>query len=334
MKRITTYSRFKALAVFSALGAFLLPGMMTAEEGKEKSPLKIGYTDWPGWVIWDVAQKKDWFEEAGVNVEFLWFDYVGGLDAYAAGQLDAYHMTNGDGLVISVSARRAIGIIITDYSNGADMVVAAEGIDSMKDLEGKKVGLQVGFLSHHLFLKGAKENGVDVDKIEFVDVPPEESPAMLQAGAVSAISAWQPNSGTALKLVPGSKAIYTSADAPGIIYDMLYVSPESLKERKEDWEKVVDVWYRLVDYVMDEDNFDEVVRIGAARMNLTPAEFEPLLDGVKLLTREEALEAWEKGNDLSSIYGSSEYVDAFNVSQGVYEEEQDVSKFFDPSLTE
>ena len=32
--------------------------------------------------------------------------------------------------------------------------------------------------------------------------------------------AWQPNSGQALKIVPGSIRLYSSADSPGIIYDL------------------------------------------------------------------------------------------------------------------
>lgn len=33
-------------------------------------PLKIGYSDWPGWVAWQVAIDKGWFKEAGVDVDF------------------------------------------------------------------------------------------------------------------------------------------------------------------------------------------------------------------------------------------------------------------------
>ena len=62
-------------------------------------PLKIGYSDWPGWVAWDVAIEKDWFKKEGVDVKFEWFDYVASMDAYAAGKLDGVHMTNGDALV-------------------------------------------------------------------------------------------------------------------------------------------------------------------------------------------------------------------------------------------
>ena len=32
------------------------------------APLRIGYSDWPGWVAWQVAIDKGWFKEAGVDV--------------------------------------------------------------------------------------------------------------------------------------------------------------------------------------------------------------------------------------------------------------------------
>jgi len=39
-------------------------------------PLKILYSDWPGWIAWDIAIQKGWFKEAGVAVDFKWLDYV------------------------------------------------------------------------------------------------------------------------------------------------------------------------------------------------------------------------------------------------------------------
>lgn len=38
-------------------------------------PITIGYSDWPGWVAWQVAIEKGWLKEAGVNADFKWFDY-------------------------------------------------------------------------------------------------------------------------------------------------------------------------------------------------------------------------------------------------------------------
>ena len=55
----------------------------------------------------------------------------------------------------------------------------------------------------------------------------------------------------------------TSKDTPGLIYDLLNVNPKSLAERRADWVKVVKVWNRIVKYVMDPANKDEVVKIMA-----------------------------------------------------------------------
>ena len=49
--------------------------------------LHIGYSDWPGFVAWEVAIQKGWFKEAGLDVEFNWFDYVPSMDAYNAGKI-------------------------------------------------------------------------------------------------------------------------------------------------------------------------------------------------------------------------------------------------------
>jgi NitT/TauT family transport system substrate-binding protein len=297
-------------------------------------PLKIAYSDWPGWVAWEIAIQKGWFKEEKVDVEFLWFDYVASMDAYVAGQVDAVCMTNGDALVTGATGKPSVGIIINDFSNGNDMVVAKPGIKSVKDLKGKKIGVEEGFVCHLLLLKALEENGMDADDVKIVNTPTDETPQVLASGSVDAIAAWQPNSGQALKALPGSKPVFTSADAPGIIYDLLCVSTESLEANKEAWAKVVKVWYRIVDYLEDEDNLDDALKILSARVSLTPDEYEPFFEGTKILTLKEAMKVWKNEEGLKSVYGSTKIVDDFNVKFKVYENPLKTEKYLDPSLTE
>ena len=313
----------------AALGLLALCGFANAE------PLKIAYSDWPGWIAWEIGVQKGWFKEAGVDVEFLWFDYVPSMDAYVAGKVDAVCVTNGDALVTGATGKPSVGILINDYSNGNDMIVAAPGISSIKELKGKKVGIEEGFVEHLLLLTGLQKNGMALDDVTIVNTPTGETPQVLASKAVDAIGAWQPNSGQALKALPGSKAIYTSADAPGIIYDLLYVSPESLEKNKEDWGKVVKVWYKIADYIKDEENLDDALKILAGRVNLKPEEYEPFLKGTYILSLDEALKRWEKADGLGSVYGSTKNVDAFNLKFGAYKgkESQDAEKYLDPSFT-
>ncbi len=308
-------------------------GVAATPAQAQNQPLKIAYSDWPGWVAWEIAIQKGWFKEAGVDVEFLWFDYVPSMDAYVAGQVDAVCMTNGDALVTGGTGKPSVGILINDYSNGNDMLVAKPGIEKVADLKGKKIGAELGFVAHLIAITALTENGMSADDVEWVNTPTDETPAILSAGDVSAIAAWQPNSGEALKAVAGSKAIFSSADAPGIIYDMLCVSPESLESRRDDWAKVVGVWYRIADYLNDEANMDDALKILAARVQVTPEEYEPFFKGTYILTLDEALKVWEKGDTLKSIYGSTAYVNKFNVEYEAYEKPLDIEQYLDPSLT-
>lgn len=296
-------------------------------------PLKIGYSDWPGWVAWEVAIEKQWFKEAGVDVQFEWFDYVASMDAFAAGQLDAVAMTNGDALVTGATGARNVMILINDYSNGNDMIVAAPGIDSVKDLKGKKVGVEIGFVGHLLLLNALQDNGMSEADVELVNVPTNETPQVLASGDVDAIVAWQPSSGMALQMVPGAKAVYTSADEPGLIYDVLAVSPSSLAANRDEWVKVAKVWYRVVDYIRDPKTRDDAVRIMASRVGLKPAEYATFIEGTRILTLDEALGFFEKTDAFDSLHGSSKLSDDFNVANEVYKDPQPIEDYIDASIT-
>ena len=96
---------------------------------------------------------------------------------------------------------------------------------------------------------------------------------------------------------------------------------------------MVSVWYRISDYMHDEKNLDDVLKILSARVKISPEEYEPFLKGTHILTLDEALKRWETADGLGTVYGSSKVVNEFNVKFKVYEKSQDTTKYLDPSLT-
>lgn len=321
-----------SLSQFAKTATAALAASVISMAAQAAEPLKIGYSDWPGWVAWEVAIEKQWFSAADVEVEFEWFDYVASMDAFAAGKLDAVAMTNGDTLVTGATGAQGVMIIINDFSNGNDMVVAQPGIKSVADLKGKKVGVEVGFVGHLLLLNALEKVGLSEDDVELVNVPTNETPQVLASGDVDAIVAWQPNSGQALDQVPGSTAIASSADEPGLIFDVLAVNPASLASRKSDWEKVAKVWYQIVDYINDEKTRDDAINIMAARVGLSPEQYAPILTGTKIMSLEEAKVALKKSDSFASLYGSSKISDDFNIKYEAYTDPQDIDSYIDPSI--
>jgi NitT/TauT family transport system substrate-binding protein len=268
-----------------------------------------------------------------VAVELMWFEYMASMDAFAAGKVDAVCVANGDSLVMNATGARNMMILINDYSDGNDKIVARPGIRTVKELKGKKIGVEIGVVSHLLLIHALKENGLTEKDVTLVNVPTHQTAQVLASGDVDAIVAWQPNSGQALKSVNGSKAIYTSANAPGLIYDTLAVAPGSLLSRGKDWKNVVAAWYDVVDYMKNPKNEKEMLEILSARVSLTPAEYSPFLKGTKILSLKEAVNVFKPAKDLGSLYGSSDKVNAFFVENKIYKKPVVVKKAIDSSLT-
>jgi NitT/TauT family transport system substrate-binding protein len=319
---------FKKIGRTGLASALALGAVLSAQA----APLKIAYSDWPGWVAWDIGVQKGWFKAEGVDVEFVWFEYVPSMDAFAAGKVDAVTMTNGDALVTGATGARSVAILLNDYSNGNDMVVARPGIKSVAELKGKKIGVELGFVSHLLLLQALQSAGLKESDVTLVNTPTDQTPQALGGGAVDAIVAWQPNSGQALKALPGSRAIYTSANAPGLIYDVLAVSPASLAARRADWKKVVKVWFKIADWVNDPKNAAEASKIMGARVGLSGPEYAKLMKGTFYLGKEGNLKHFKKGADLTSVFHSNKVVDKFNLQYEVYKESQGSTSYLDPSL--
>lgn len=314
-------------------GALISIAAVSSISAVAAQPLKVGYSDWPGWVAWQVAIDKGWFKEAGVDVSFEWFDYSASMDAFAAGKIDAVTMTNGDALVTGSGGGKSTMIMLTDYSNGNDMIVAKPGIKSLKDLKDKKVSVEPGLVEHLLLLNGLKKAGMKESDVILVNAKTNEMPQMLASADIAAVGAWQPISGQAMAGVPGSKQIYTSADEPGLIYDVLAVNPVSVKSHRAEWQKIVKVWDRVVKYIDDPKTQPDAVKIMSARVGLTPEAYLPLLNGTKLLSLSEGKKIYIKGAGFNSLYGSSKTADSFNVANGVYKAPENVDSYIDPSFT-
>ena len=166
-----------------------------------------------------------------------------------------------------------------------------------------------------------------------VNAKTNETPQVLASGKVDAIGAWQPNAGQAMKALPGAHPVYTSAQSPGLIYDVLAVSPASLATHRADYAKLLKVWDHVCAYIADPATQDDAVRIMASRVGVPPQQYKNLLGGTHLINIAEAKKAFQKGEGLDSLYGSSKNADAFNVRAGVYPKTHNLDGFIDPSLT-
>ena len=295
-------------------------------------PIKIGYSDWPGYTVLEVAKQKGWFKDAGLDVDLVWFEYSPSIDAFAVGKIDAVTIVAGDDMVTGASGAKSKIVCLIDYSEGSDMIVGAPGVDSIKDLKGKKVGVELTLVEHELLLQALKVNGMSQSDVTLVGTATDKTPQALASGDVSAIGAWYPISGQALKTVPGSKKLFTSADAKGLIFDVIAVNPTSYAAHRDAWKKITAIYYKCVDYLKDPKTADDAIKIMAAKVGADPADYAKNIPGTHFLTIPEAKACLKKSHDMLSIYGSLELSDKFYLDNKVYKESQKPSDYIIPGI--
>jgi len=299
--------------------------------GGSGETIKLGYSAWPGWFVWAVADEAGIFEDTGLDVELVYFsDYLGSLDAMVAGELDANSQTLNDTLVsVSAGSDQRI-VLVNDNSAGNDAIIADESIESVEDLAGKTVAAEPGVVDHFLLLQGLTEAGMSEGDIDFRGVPTAEAAAGFAGGEFDAVGVFAPFTVQALER-EGSHVLFDSSDYPGTIPDHLVVGGDLVDDRPGDVQLLIDAWYATLAYI--EENPDAAREIMAEAAELSPDEYESFESGTKLFTAQEALDAFEGEDAPTGLTPMAEQINDFLVDTELAEQPAELDGLFDPSFT-
>ena len=137
------------------------------------------------------ALEKGYYEEAGLNVT-IGEGNGAGTTAKLIGTGDAdIGFTDSASVASAIAEGIPVKIVCPIYAVNAFGAIALKdsGIQTMKDLEGKKVGIATGDGPSNLFAAAAAANDIDVNKVEFVSMDANSKETSLMKGDVDAILA-------------------------------------------------------------------------------------------------------------------------------------------------
>lgn len=289
--------------------------------------VRLGFSAWPGWFPWQVAQEQKIFNDKKVPVDLKWFDgYLESISALTAGQLDANAQTLNDTISSVAGGADQVVVLVNDNSTGNDKIIAREGINSVADLKGKKVAAEEGTVDHFLLLLGLKKAGLTPQDIQFVPLETGKAAAAFVGGQVDAVGVFAPFTTQALKR-PGSKELFSSKEFPGAIPDHLVFSRKFVNEHPDQVQAMVDSWFATLDYI--KANTAKANAILAKRAGVSVAEYQDYAKGTKIFTVEENLEAFKPGTTMSALPYAAEQMSKFLVDVGLAKTKPDLSKLFD-----
>lgn len=312
---------FKVLCVTIALTMAMAAcggssgGGTESENESGSGTLRLGFSAWPGWFPWQVAQEKGLFGD--LDVEPVYFEsYTDSLNALNAGQIDANSQTLNDTIASATGGSKQVVVLVNDNSTGNDQVIARPGIESAADLKGKKVAVEEGTVDHFLLLLGLDKAGLTKDDIELQPLATDAAAAAFSADQVDAVGVFAPFTTTALEL-PGSKAIFTSSDFPGAIPDHLVFSADFVSSRPDDVQKLVDAWFATLDYIAN--NKVDATEIMAKRAGVSVEDYKSYEQGTRIFTIEDNLDAYTPGSDMSHLDFAAREIQKFVEEAGLTE---------------
>jgi len=318
----------KMLTLCAALAALVL----AAGTAPAKEPLKIGYSDWPGYTSWEIGKVKGIFKKNGVDVELVWFPvYTDSLTAVNTGKLDGNLQTWSDLMAPLAEGIDLKVVQVLDNSFGNDAIVAKPGIESVKDLKGKTVGTELATVDHFMLLKALAMNGMTEKDIKYVNLTVGDAAAAFIAGKIDAAAIWQPWIAQIQREGKG-KVIFSSADIPGLVPDIVVLHKKVIDERPEDVQAIVKSYFEIVEFI--KTNEDEAVAIMAKVVEQPPADYKAFLPGTKFFDLEQNLNAFAKRDDDSSLYGSGKTIAEFLKSSDQIKKVPDYGAALEPKFVE
>jgi NitT/TauT family transport system substrate-binding protein len=303
-------------------------GATVNSAGGTGETIVIGYSSWPGWWPWAIAEQEGLFAANDVNVEMKWFDgYLESMEAFAAGQIDGNCQTLNDTISFAAEAVNGeVAVLVNDNSAGNDKIIVTKEINTVADLKGKQVAIEEGVVDDFLLSLALEKEGLSREDVKIVPLETGAAAAAFAAGKADAVGAFAPYSTTALTR-EGSKALVTSSDFPGAIPDLLVMSQSMIDERPEAVQAIVNTWFDVLAFM--EKNPERADEIMAERAGITIEELQTLKKGTRMFSLEDNLKAFSEGEGMEYMPSAAKEMSEFMVKVGFIPEAPNLSSILD-----
>lgn len=291
-------------------------GFGVAAAEKPESITVAYFPEWP--TANQVAQAERWYDEE-MGVELRWLEFQSGVDmarAMVAGEVDiSYSMgiIPFIGAVSDGAPLTAVGIAVSYAENDNCVVHRKAAIDKANahELEGKKIAVPFGTVTHYKLLRTLDFLAVDTTKLDLVDMVSAEGEKALARGDVTMACGW----GGALRRMLGKNQLLMSAREQTKIgirtFDVVAVTNDFAENHPD----LVTAFLRVSDQAADylDDDPDRAEPIIAQAAGLSLKESNILLARFQFYNRDAQLTGTWMGGGVQAF--SKEVAD-FMVGQG------------------
>lgn len=298
---MTIHSRLSAFGLRRAIARLMLciAMMVIAEPRLAHAEVKVGVSDWTGWVAWYVAEQKGFFKKYGADVKLVWFaNYTDSISALSTGQLDANSQTWSDTLGPLSKGIPLKVILVNDNSDGNDALMVASNIKTFGDLKGHTIALEQYSISHFVLFTALAKNGLSPGDVRVVNLTAGDAAAAFISGRVDAATLWNPWI-SQIEASGKGHALFTSKQMPGLIPDLLVAQTRAVAAKRRELVAMVRAWFDTVAFIHTSP--DQSVAIMAKVVGMNPGDYKVFLPGTRFFDAPANLEAFDPHSQRSLV---------------------------------
>ncbi|MBM6404478.1 aliphatic sulfonate ABC transporter substrate-binding protein [Phycicoccus sp. CSK15P-2] len=281
----TTRRTLLATALTASLGLGLAAcgSDESGSGGDAVETVKFGYiADYNGTSLLAIANDQGLWEKHGLEAETPVF--TNGplqIQALGAGDLDFGYI--GPGAMWLPASGQAKVIAINTLGN-SDRVIAQQGITSLEQLEGKKVGVPEGTSGDMILSLALEKAGLTKDDVELTPMDPSTIVSAFSSGQIDAAGFWYPAIATIKEQDPDLVELAKNSDFTDVQFPTAFVAGNDVVDQ-EKTTKTIAVLREAMAFRAE--NPEEAVEVTAKMLGRPVEDVQADADNNTVLTVEE-----------------------------------------------
>ncbi len=274
------FGRVVGLSLLSTALALAACDISSTPASQER--VTIAINPWPSFEFLYLANHLGYFEDTGINIKLVQSSSLSDIQrSYINGRVDGIASTMVEVVQASQLSNHPISVVlVTDYSNGGDVIIAKKNIQNIRDLKGLTVGAEVGSLGLFIVDRALRSESLTLDDVTLKNIAQHEGEKLLLAGQIDAYVSYAPYSVRTLQN-EGVHTIFDTSQIPYEVVDTIAIRKSILQQDPDIARKIQRAWQLALDYTRD--NPQQAYTIMAERQGITPDEFEHSVKGLKML---------------------------------------------------
>lgn len=242
-------------------------------------PLRVGTNVWTGYEPLYLARELGYYRHRPIKLlELRSASDV--MQLLRAGSIEAAALTLDETLSVLQDGFDLGVVAVMDVSQGGDVLLARPSIETLAQLEGKRVGVESSAVGAILLGGALAAARLRDDQVEIVPLTADEHEAAYRERRIDAVVTFEPVA-TRLR-EQGARVLFDSRRIPDRIVDVLVVRRDLIEGREAALRALLDGYFQALAFMRNQPR--RAAELSAPRLNLTPEEVRRSYRGLRLPT--------------------------------------------------